>query len=184
MGDPGAVVSGAHFAQLVLAHACHSFLVRLRIVTDGDLRGHASHGMDSAAMAGVDEQLDIGAQERLLHGDGAAVGQHKVRTASEFLDETKNVIPAPAVQPDGVVAQFVEDFIHFKSRGNGLDQHGSADGSSGHSGIFLGKEEDVIPQPRFEVALEFGQIEIGAGAPGDEFLRVVEEIEAEIEQCA
>ena len=76
MGDPGAVVSGPGFAQLVLPHPLHGFFVGLGIVADGNLRSHSAHGVDTATVTGVDEQLDVGMQEGLLHGDVAAVGQH------------------------------------------------------------------------------------------------------------
>ena len=46
----------------------------------------------------------------------------------------------------------------------------------------LREQENVVPQPRFQMALHLRQIEIGAGALGDQRLGVVEEEEAEIEQ--
>lgn len=40
--NPGAVVSGAHFTQLVGAHALHGLVVGGGVVLDGNLSGHAS----------------------------------------------------------------------------------------------------------------------------------------------
>ena len=37
----------------------------------------------------------------------AAIGQHEIRTIAKLLDEAENVVPAPAIQPGGMVAQFV-----------------------------------------------------------------------------
>ncbi len=47
-----------------------------------------------------------------------------------------------------------------------------------------GAHEDVVPEAGFEVRLELGEIEVGAGAAGEELLGVVEEIEAEVEEGA
>ena len=39
----------------------------LRVVLDGDLRGHAAHGVDAAAVAGLDQQQAVRAHARLRH---------------------------------------------------------------------------------------------------------------------
>ncbi len=46
----------------------------------------------------------------------------------------------------------------------------------------FGLDEDVVPEAGFEVRLHLGQVEVGAGAAGEEFLRVVEGVEAEVEE--
>ena len=48
----------------------------------------------------------------------------------------------------------------------------------------LGLDEDVVPEAGFEVRLHLGQVEVGAGAAGEELLRVVEGVEAEVEEGA
>ena len=45
-------------------------------------------------------------------------------------------------------------------------------------------DEDVVPEPRLEVALHLGQIEVGAGAARQQLRGVVEEVEAEVEEAA
>ena len=57
MRDPRAVVAVAHFAQLVGAHLGERGVVGGRIVLDRNLRRHAAHRVDAAAVAGLDEQL-------------------------------------------------------------------------------------------------------------------------------
>lgn len=47
-------MTGADFPQLIGVYTLHSFLVRLLVVLDGDLGGHASHGVDAALVAGLD----------------------------------------------------------------------------------------------------------------------------------
>lgn len=79
VGDPGTVVAGADFAQLVGAHGVHCLLVGFLVVLDGDLSCHAAHGVHTAAVAGLDEELDVSVHEGDGHGDGAAVGEDEVR---------------------------------------------------------------------------------------------------------
>ena len=48
-----------HFALLILTHLIQSLFIRDGIVLDGDLRGHAAHGVNAAAVAGLNQQLHI-----------------------------------------------------------------------------------------------------------------------------
>jgi hypothetical protein len=67
----------------------------------GDLRRHAAHREGAAAVAGLDQQQRVGAQEG-RHGHLLpAVRQHELRpVAREFLDEAEDVVPAAAVESD------------------------------------------------------------------------------------
>ena len=120
---------GRHFPQLVLAYLLQRLLVRRCVVLDRNLRGHSAHRMNPAAMAGLDQQLDIRFQEMLVHGHVRAVRQHEIRAVPELLDEAEDVVPAAAVQPRRMVAQFVQDLVHLERGENRLDQHGGADGA-------------------------------------------------------
>ena len=59
MSDPGSVVPVFGFTTFISANLFKGFLVGLRVVFDRNLRGHAAHGMDAAAMAGLDQELGI-----------------------------------------------------------------------------------------------------------------------------
>ena len=83
-----------------------------------------------------------------------------------------------------MVAQLVEDLIHFKSGHDRLDQHGRANGALGQPKLTLSMHEDVVPQPRFEMAFDFRQVEIRSATPCYELLGVVEKEQPEIEQGA
>ena len=61
------------------------------------------------------------------HGDEATLRQQEVSALGEFLDETENVIPTPAIETDDVVAQLKEDLVHLERRQNRLDQHSAFD---------------------------------------------------------
>ncbi len=139
--------------------------------------------MGAAAVAGLDQQLAVRAQEVAVHPDQIPIRQHEVGAVPELLDEAEDVVPAAAVEAGGVLAQLVEDLVHLERRRQGLDEHRGLDGGLGHAGSVLGVDEDVVPQPGLEVALELGQIEVGPGFPGQQALDVVEVVETEIHQA-
>src|SRR6266542_1999542 len=101
---------------------------------------------------------------------------------AEDLDETEDVVPAPAVESGRVVAEFVQDFVHLEGAPNRLDQNRGPDGPLGYTEVILGKHEDVVPKTRFQVTLQFRKVAIRCGALGDQRLGVVEEVKAKIEQ--
>ena len=53
------------------------------------------------------------------------------------LDTGKNVIPAAAVQPGRMFAQFVENFVHFKGGRDRLDQHSGPNRSLRNAELIL-----------------------------------------------
>src|SRR5258708_33311777 len=70
--NPGAIMPGPHLTELVLAYAFHGFFVCFGIVSNRNLRSHASHGMAAAFVTGMDSQFDIGTEEWLLHRNAAS----------------------------------------------------------------------------------------------------------------
>jgi hypothetical protein len=184
MGDPGAVMAVAGFALLVGLDLGEGGGIGLGVVLDRDLRRHAAHGEGAAAMAGLDQQQRIGAEKSLGHHDLRTVGQDEGLVAGELLDEGEDVVPAAAVQAGHVVAQFVEDLVHLEGSRQGLDQHGRLDRADFKAERGLGGDEDIVPEPGLEMALELGQVEVRARALRQRRLGVVEEVEAEIDQRA
>lgn len=184
VGDPGAVVAGAHLAQLVGAHAVHGRVVGGLVVLDGNLRRHAAHGVHAALVARLDEQLDVGVHEGHRHGDAAAVGQDEARVLAELFDDGKDVIPAAAVEPGAVVAQLVDDLVHLEGGEDGLDEHSAADGAARQADVVLRQVEGVVPQARLEVRLHLGQVKVGAEAALDGLVGVVEKVEAKVKEGA
>ena len=83
-----------------------------------------------------------------------------------------------------MVAQLVDDLVHLKGGQDGLDEHGAADGAARHADVVLSQVEGVVPQAGLEVRLHLGQVEVRAGAALDQLGRVVEEVEAKVEQAA
>ena len=115
----------------------------------------------------------------------ARSGQHKARAGvAEVLDDAEQVVPAPGVQAGGVVAQFVEDLVHLERGRDGLDQHGGADGALRDAEVVLREDEDLVPEPRLEVALHLGQVVVRALAVVQQLPGGVEEVQAEVHQGA
>src|SRR6266487_29498 len=83
-----------------------------------------------------------------------------------------------------MVAQFVEDLVHFECRWNCLDEYGCPNRAAWNPKFILREIEDIIPYACLEVAFHFRQVEIRAAAALDQFLCVVKKVEAEIEQPA
>ena len=83
-----------------------------------------------------------------------------------------------------MVAQLVQDLLHLEGGKDGLNQDCRPDGSARNAELVLGEVEDVVPQPRLEVALELRQVEVRPAALLQQPLGVVEEVEPEVEQAA
>ena len=124
---------------------------------DGNLRRHAAHRVDTTPVTSLDQQLDIGLEEMPVHGDGGAVGKRQVLAITELLDEAEDVIPPAAVQSGRVVLQLKENLIHFKGRGQRLDEHRGANRAPGNAERILREVENAVPQARFAMALHLGQ---------------------------
>ena len=182
MSHPGSVVAVLDLAQLVRADLVEGGPAGVGVVLDRDLRGHAPHRVRAAPVAGLHEQLRVGAQERLLHGDLASIGHHERGVSAQRLDRAEDVVPSPAVEARGVLAQLVEDLVHLEGGGQRLDEHGGLDRAPGNAQGFLRAHEHVVPQARLEVALHLRKVEVRAGAAREELPRVVEEVEPEVEE--
>ena len=114
----------------------------------------------------------------------ARSGMVNSRMLAELLDDAEDVIPAPAIQPRRMLAQFVEDLVHLEGGGDRLDQHRGANAAPRDAQLVLGHEEHLVPQPGLQVAFQLGKIEIGPAALVEQLPGVVEEEKAEVEQRA
>ena len=126
--DPGAVEAGLGLALLVLADGLDRPLVRLGVLARRDQRGHAAHRERAARVAGLDQQLRVGAHERHGHLHVGAVREHELRVVPEALDHREDVVPAAGVEPVRVVAQLVQDLVHLE-RGRAASRSGRSRGS-------------------------------------------------------
>ena len=86
VGDPGAVEAVGDLALLVLAHAGHGDGVDVGVAAAGDEGRHAADRVGAALVAGLDQQLRVGAHEGHRHRDLAAVRHEQVAAgARNFL---------------------------------------------------------------------------------------------------
>ena len=102
-------------------------------------------------MAGVDEEVGVALHEVLGHADEDAVGEEAVGVGPEGLDVAKDVVPAAAVEAEGVMSEFVEDLVHLEDGREGFDEDGGADTPSFDAGPVLCPGEDVGPDLCFPV---------------------------------
>jgi hypothetical protein len=158
--------------------------IRGLVVLHRDLRRHPAHRVRVPPMAGAHEQLRIALHEVRRHRDERAVGEAEVAVAAEFLDAAEDVVPAAGVEPRGVMPQLVEDLVHLEGGKDSLDEHGRLDRPARDAEVVLRHHEQVVPKARLEVAFELRQVEIRPASARDELLRVVEEIDREIEDAA
>ncbi len=185
MGHPRTVEAVGGLTLLVVADLGERALVDLRVAPRRNERRHAAHGEGAAPVAGAHEQFGVGAHERRGHRDVGAVGQHVLGPGvAEELDDAEQVVPPPGVQARSVGAQFVEDLVHLERGGDRLDEHGRANRTLRYGKRVLGGDEDVVPQPRLEVALHLRQVVVRARVATHQRLRVVEEVQPEVDQRA
>ncbi|KAF1858516.1 hypothetical protein Lal_00015033 [Lupinus albus] len=182
--DPAAVVAVGGVACLVVAHAAHRDFVLFRIVLDRDQGRHAADRRCVTLVAGLQQEQRIGAHERRRHGDFRTVGQAEVLVQLELLDAREDVVPAARVQAGAVLAQFVQNLVHFERGDDRLDQHGRLDRALRQAQFVLRHHEDVVPQAGFQVRFHLRQIEVRAGAARQLLFRVVDHEQGEVEDAA
>src|SRR5438552_18914489 len=121
MRDPGAIVPISSLAALVGTDATQRFLVGLWIILDRDLSSHPTYCRSKTAVAGFDGMQGIGAHEVRGHGDLCAVGIDELWQVAELFDGAEDIVPAATIESGGVIAQFVENLIHFEGGKDGFD---------------------------------------------------------------
>ena len=184
MGHPRAVKSLICLALLVGPYLRERGFVRRLIVAARYERRHPAQRVRAPAVAGVHQQVRRRGEEMCSHRHLRPVGENHVGTVVENLDHAENVVPPPQVQSRRPFPELVEDLLHLEGGENVLDQHRWADAAVRDVQPFLRVVEHVIPQPRFQVRLELGQVVVRPGAVA--LLRdpVVVDGEAEIEKTA
>ena len=135
-------------------------------------------------MAALDHELRVRAQEMRGHGHAAPIRQHEPGTMPELLDETEDVVPAPAVEPDDRVAQLVEDLVDLECGRDRLDQDRDLDRPGRQPERPLGMRDDVRPEPRLEPVLQLGKVEVRPGSAPQELRGVLVQVQAEIHERA
>ena len=61
-----------------------------------------------------------------------------------------------------MLSQLVEDLVHLERSQDRLDEDGGTDRPARNPQLLLREDKDVVPQTRFEVRLELGQVEVRA----------------------
>src|ERR1700694_3909077 len=139
--------------------------------------------MSPPPMARLNKQLGVCAHERHSHRHLCAVRKHEFGPVPELLDDAEDVVPPSGIEAARMVAKLVEDLFHLERGEDRLDEDSRSDGPARNTQTILGEVEDVVPEPRFQVALELGKIKVGPAALLEQSPRVVKKIDAEVEQA-
>ena len=183
VSHPGAVAAVGRLALLVLTHARQRVFCDFHVAPVGDEGRHAANCVRAALVARLDHALGVGAHEGNGHRHLRAVGQDHALELAELLDDAEDVVPAPGIEARTMVAQLEKDFVHLHRAQDRLDEHRGAHRALGYPQRLLRMDEDVVPEARLMPALELGQVEVGAAAARKQFLRVAQEVEAEVEEA-
>ncbi len=81
-----------------------------------------------------------------------------------------------------MVAKLIQNLVHLEGGEDGFGQNGGFDRSFRDVEERLRKHKDLIPQTRFKVAFELRQVKVGTGPASEKLLRVVEGVEAKVEE--
>jgi len=184
VSHPRAIMTCLDLTELVIGDLGDGGIIGLWVILDRDLCGHSTHGVNTPAMTGLDQELNVRVHEGHRHGHISPVRQHKLRIVPQSLDGGEDVVPATTVEAGSVLSQLIQELIHLKGRRKGLNQARGADGATRKAKLILGQVEDLIPQPRLQVALHLGKVEVWTNANGEGEPGVVEEVEAKVKEGA
>ena len=81
-----------------------------------------------------------------------------------------------------MIPQFKEDLLHLERSRECLDQHRRTDGIVWNADVGLREQEDVIPEASLKVVLHFRKIEVWTVSTSNQFFRIMEEIQSEVEE--
>ena len=141
--------------------------------------------MGTTTMARLHEELSIGAHEWHRHGHFAAVGEHEpCATTPVVLDNRKEIVPPTCVETCSVIAECIENLVHLEGSGESLNQHSGTNGSVLKTKLSFSEAEDIIPELGFLARFEFREIDVGSGPTLDQLVRVLENIQAEVDETS
>src|SRR3974377_16404 len=81
-----------------------------------------------------------------------------------------------------MVAQFVEDFVHFKCGENGFDEDRCTNAALRNPQLLLREHKDIVPQPRLEMAFKLRQIKVRSSSSRKQFFGVVKKVQAKVKK--
>ena len=184
MRHPTTVVAIGCIAVFVRTNTGHRNVVLLRIILDWNQGTHTANRRGIAVVASLQQQQGIRPHERCGHRDLGAIGQTEVAVDLELLDARENVIPAAGIQPCRVLAQLIQNFVHFKGRNDRLNQHGRLDTALGNTDRGLRRHEHIVPKSRLEMTLELGQVEVRPKPTSQQLFSVMKHVQRKIKQAA
>ena len=83
-----------------------------------------------------------------------------------------------------MLTQLIQNFVHFKSRNDRLDQYGGLNAALRNTDRVLRGDKHIIPETRLDMALKLGQIEVRPKSTSQQLFSVVEHVQRKVEQAA
>ena len=97
MSHPTTIIAIICITGFVIANACKSALIRLRIGFAWNQSTHATHRRRTAFMACFHQQQCICAHKWCRHGHLRTIGQAEIFVIFKFFDTRENIIPTPRI---------------------------------------------------------------------------------------
>src|SRR6267378_5038576 len=143
-------------------------------------------GMNAAMppIACLHEEIRVRPHEGDGHRHPGPIRQDEFLPGSEFLDDAERVVPPACVEARGMVSQLIQDLLHLEGRGDRLDEHGGLHRAHRNPDCLLSEPEHVVPETGLQMAFHLGQIEVRTGPTRSKLLRIVEEIESEVQEAS
>ena len=135
-------------------------------------------------MAGLNQQIRVGAQKRVAHDNALAVREQKPSRPPQTLDEAENVVPTAAVEPNNPPPESIQNLIHLKRRRERFNQDRGADGAGLEAEAGFGVFEDVVPEGGFVASLQLGEVKVGLSALLGDQRSVVKQVQPGVEERA
>jgi hypothetical protein len=83
-----------------------------------------------------------------------------------------------------VFTELVKNFLHLISGREGLDEDSCPDCTLRHADMLLREDKDIVPKSCFQVMLHLREVEVWPNTASNEFVSVVEEVEAEVKDAS
>ena len=184
MRDPRPVEPVGRFSLLVRGDTFKGLGVDGFITPARDERRHSADRKSAPFVTRTDQKLCVGAHYRRSHRHRVPVRQDIVGpSTAEVFDQAEEVVPTTAFNPEA--CSFNSKRISSISNAAGIVSISTvARIVPRNPESLFGVDENLAPQPRLQMALHLGQVVVRPASPVDKTLRVIEEVDPEIEQSS
>ena len=159
--DPRAVEASGHLGQLVLVHALTLMRLRHRQMRRlNHSRTQPTQRLGATPVTRAHQQVRKRPDKRRIRPNLVPLRNRKPFTQTKVRHQRTHVIPAPGSQPNHVITQFVQDFVHLERRRHRLDQHRRPNRPPIKPQPVLRALKQAVPQPSLIPVFDLGEVEV------------------------